>query len=164
MKMKNIAIAIAAILCTGAVYATATFVPLNPVPQETQVTPSSVAPGSTATLSYSAALASTCSVTQQGCSGAQPSIPAAGCNGQGAQSNCSASVTVTVPSTATTCTDTISVTCQPGSVVSSATLNITASPPPGNAAPTQPPQQHVREDHSNTVSPSMLTSTPQPAH
>jgi hypothetical protein len=33
-------------------------------------------------------------------------------------------------------------------------------PPPGNSDPTQPPMQHVHEDRSNMVLPSMLTSIP----
>lgn len=132
--MKTLSFAIATILASGCIYAAATFSPLNPVPQPASVTPSSVVPGGTATLSYSAALATSCSVTQQGCAGAQPVIPSASCVGTGPQSNCSASVTVQVPSTAATCTDVITVSCLPGPTLSSTNLSITATPPPGDCS------------------------------
>jgi hypothetical protein len=115
--------------CSMVYGADATFVPLNPVPQVAAVSPDTVAPGGTATLSYSAALASQCAVTQSGCATA-PTIPAATCVGVGGQLTCSASVTVSVPAAAAPCSDEVTVACQPGNVLSKATLTIASGPPP----------------------------------
>jgi hypothetical protein len=109
--------------------ASATFEPLNPVPQGAVIGPESAMPGEVATLTYSAALATSCAVTQSGCVSA-PVLAAAACSGVGPQQTCSASVTMTIPANAAPCVDAVTVTCQPGAVLSPAPLPNPPPPPP----------------------------------
>ena len=125
--------------CAGGTAGAVTFSPLNPAPAPLTISPNPInagtGAGSTATVRYSAVYASACSVSSSAGtpsptgSGACPAVSLGNtsCSGSGAPLNCSGNGTVAEPtllSGPSSCSYTLTATCNPGGVTSSASLSV----------------------------------------
>ena len=136
--------------CSGGTGGAVTFSPLNPAPAPLAISPNPInagtGTGSIATVTYRAVYASACSVSSSGGtpsptgSGACPpvSLGNIACSGSGSPLNCSGNGTVTEPmplSGPASCSYTLTATCNPGGVTSSANLSVVPSGGGGDNIP-----------------------------